>query len=86
MIVSHRWLSLVLGLVLLAITVSGTILLYRPEIERMQASDAYDVSGKATTTSLVEAREAVLAAHPKFEATSVWAEHGVYLVTDYETG
>ena len=65
---------------------SGSILLYRPEIERLQASDAYDVSGKAPTTSLVEAREAVLAEHPKFDATSVWAEHGVYLVTDYETG
>jgi uncharacterized iron-regulated membrane protein len=86
MIVSHRWLSLVLGLVLLAITVSGSILLYRPEIERMQASDAYDVSGKAPTTELVEARQTVLDAHPKFEASSVWAEHGVFLVTDYETG
>lgn len=86
MIVTHRWLSLILGLVLLAITVSGTILLYRPEIERMQAGGAYDPSDKAATTSLVEAREAVLAAHPKFEATSVWAEHGVYLVTDYESG
>jgi uncharacterized iron-regulated membrane protein len=86
MIVTHRWLSLVLGLVLLAITVSGAILLYRPEIERMQAGHAYDVSGKEATTSLVDAREAVLAAHPKFDATSVWAEHGVYLVTDYETG
>ena len=27
----------------------------------------------------------MLDAHPKFDATSVWAEHGVYRVTDYET-
>ena len=85
MIVTHRWLSLVLGLVLLAITISGAILLYRPEIQRALHPDAYDVSGKPATISLVEARETVLDAHPKFEATSVWAEHGVYRVTDYET-
>jgi len=85
MIVSHRWLSLVLGLVLLAITTSGAILLYRPEIERLQDGAAYDVSGKAPTISLVQARQAVLDEHPSFDATSVWAEHGVYRVTDYET-
>lgn len=84
-IVSHRWLSLVLGLVLLAITTSGAVLLYRPEIERIVYSDAYDVSGKSPTVDLVQARAAVLAAHPKFDATSVWAENGVFRVTDYET-
>ena len=85
MIVSHRWLSLVLGLVLLAITVSGSILLYRPEVQRVMHPGAYDASGKPATVSLVEARQTVLDAHPKFDAISVWAEHGVYRVTDYET-
>ena len=85
MIVSHRWLSLVLGLVLLAITTSGAILLYRPEIERLQSSQAYDVSGAPPSISLVQARQAVLDSHPSFDAASVWAEHGVFRVTDYET-
>ncbi len=85
MIVSHRWLSLVLGLVLLAITTSGAILLYRPEIQRVMYPGAYDVSGTPAKVSLVEARQTVLDAHPKFDAISVWAEHGVYRVTDYET-
>ena len=85
MIVSHRWLSLVLGLVLLAITTSGAILLYRAEITRVTHQAAYDVSGKPAEVSLVEARQTVLDEHPKFDAISVWAEHGVYRVTDYET-
>lgn len=84
-IVTHRWLSLVLGLVLLAITTSGAILLYRPEIQRSLNSDAYDTSGEPATISLTEAREIVLDAHPDFAGSSIWAEHGVYRVTDYET-
>ena len=85
MIVTHRWMSLLLGLVLLAITTSGAILLYRPEIQRTLSGDAYDASGKPATISLTEAREIVLEEHPDFPANSIWAEHGVYRVTDYET-
>lgn len=84
-IVTHRWLSLILGLVLLLITMSGAILVYKPEIQRALDHEAYRASDKPATVSLVEARELVLAAHPKFPATSVWAEHGVLRVTDYET-
>ncbi|MGC4111674.1 MAG: PepSY-associated TM helix domain-containing protein [Nocardioides sp.] len=85
MIVTHRWLSLVLGLVLLVIATSGAVLLYRPEIERYDAAAAYDVSGQAPSISLVQARQAVLDAHPDFDANSVWAEDGVFRVTDYDT-
>ena len=84
-IVSHRWISLVLGLVLLAITVSGAVLLYRPELQRTLDHQAYAVSGGTPTIGLLQAREAVLAAHPDFDATSVIAEHGVFRVTDYTT-
>jgi uncharacterized iron-regulated membrane protein len=85
MIVTHRWISLILGIVLLAITTSGAILVYRPEIQRALHTDAYAVSGKNPAISLSDARRTVQEAHPKFEATSVWAEHGVYRVTDYTT-
>ena len=84
-IVTHRWVSLTMGLVLLVITMSGAVLLYRPEIQRSLHQDAYQASGKPATVSLTQARQTVLDAHPKFPATSVWAEHGVYRVTDYET-
>lgn len=82
LIVTHRWLSLVLGLVLLVITTSGAVLVYEPELNRWMNSDAYDVSGKPATTTLNQAKDTVLAAHPDFAATSVWFEHGVYRVTD----
>lgn len=84
-IVTHRWISLLLGIVLLAITTSGAILVYRPEIQRALHTQAYDVSGKSPTITIPEARAIVQKAHPKFDATSVWAEHGVYRVTDYTT-
>jgi uncharacterized iron-regulated membrane protein len=85
MIVTHRWISLVLGIVLLAITTSGAILVYRPEIQRALHADAYDVSGARPTITLPDARRVVEATHPRFDAVSVWAEHGVYRVTDYTT-
>lgn len=84
-IVTHRWLALILSLVLLVITMSGAILLYRPEIQRALHQDAYAASREPTTISLTQARQIVLDAHPTFPATSVWAEHGVLRVTDYET-
>jgi uncharacterized iron-regulated membrane protein len=87
LIVTHRWLSLVLGLVLLAITTSGAILVYKPELERWTNSAAYDASSKPTSVTIPEARQAVLDAHPSFDGASVWHEHGVYRVydTEYET-
>lgn len=85
LIVTHRWIALVLGVVLLAITTSGAILVYRPEIQRALHHDAYDVSGKRPTITLSEARAIVRDAHPTFDAVSVWAEHGVFRVTDYTT-
>ncbi|RLV51180.1 PepSY domain-containing protein [Nocardioides mangrovicus] len=85
MVVSHRWLSLVLGLVLLVITTSGGLLLYRPELERVLAGPAYEPSHHAVAVTLPQAREIVAQAHPSFEATGVWYEHGVYRVTDDTT-
>jgi uncharacterized iron-regulated membrane protein len=84
-IVTHRWISLLLGIVLMAITTSGAILVYRPEIQRALHPQAYAVSGERATITIPEAREIVRKAHPAFDATSVWAEHGVYRVTDYTT-
>jgi len=84
-LITHRWISLLLGIVLLAITTSGAILVYRPEIQRALHTQAYDVSGKSPTITIPEARAIVRKAHPTFDATSVWAEHGVYRVTNYTT-
>ncbi len=84
-IVTHRWLSLLLGIVLLAITTSGAILVYRPEVVRALNADAYEVSGKPAIIDVGEAMATVKRAHPTFEPTGVWEEHGVMRVTDYTT-
>jgi len=87
MIVSHRWLSLVLGLVLLAITTSGSVLLYRPELQRFLNSDAYAASPSSSTprVTMGQAMATVRAAHPGFDAQEVVLEHGVLRVTDFTT-
>jgi uncharacterized iron-regulated membrane protein len=76
---------LVLGLILLVITLSGAVLLDRPEIQRALNHDAYATSGEPARIGLAQARQTALDAHPTFAADSVWVEHGVLRVTDYET-
>ena len=84
-IVTHRWVSLLLGIVLLAITTSGAILVYRPEIQRALNADAYQASGKPAVIDVGGAMATVKQAHPSFKPTGVWEEHGVMRVTDYKT-
>lgn len=86
MIVTHRWLSLVLGLVLLAITTSGSVLLYRPQIQQLLDREAYAATSGPARTSLLKARDAVLAAHPDADGLSTIAAHGVIRVSDGEGG
>lgn len=84
-VVSHRWLSLVLGLVLVVICTSGAILLYRPELQRSLDHTAYSPSGGPARITMQQAMAAVVQAHPDFEAAAVVREHGVLRVTDYTT-
>lgn len=87
MIVTHRWLSLVLGLVLLLISTTGAILLYRPELAHLMNKDAYSPSGGPANVTFAQAFETVKAAHPDFKPTGVVAESGILKVTnaDYKT-
>lgn len=80
MIVTHRWISLLLGLVLLAITTSGAILLYRPELSRWLNSDAHSPAGGPVNVSVAEAIATVRDAEPAFEPTGVVAESGILKV------
>ncbi|MFN8199456.1 MAG: PepSY-associated TM helix domain-containing protein [Nakamurella multipartita] len=84
LIVTHRWLSLILGLVLVLITTSGAILVYAPEIQRWLNSEAYTAAGGPATVTLGQAQATVAQAHPDFAPTAVIAENGVLRVTDFE--
>ena len=83
LIVSHRWLSLVLGLVLVLICTSGAVLLYRPELQRHIDHAAYATSGGQPVVTMQQAADAVTAAHPDFQVAAVIKENGVLRVTDY---
>ena len=84
LVVTHRWLSLVLGVVLLLVTTSGAVLLYEPEIQRALAPQAWQGGGGPVRVSMQQAREAVLAAHPTASAEEVRLVHGLYRVADGE--
>jgi len=86
MVVTHRWISLLLGMVLLVISTSGALLLYRPELVRLMNSEAYSPTGGSGGISFAQAFDTVKAAHPDFEPTGVVAESGILKVhnADYE--
>jgi uncharacterized iron-regulated membrane protein len=84
LIVTHRWTSLLLGVLLLVLTTSGSILLFRPELVRWLNADAYSPSGGAPAVSLAEAFQTGAAAIEGFEPSTVMLEHGVLRVTDFE--
>jgi len=86
LIVTHRWLSLVLGLVLLLISTSGALLLYRPELAHVMNHDAYSPSAGPVRIGFAEAFDVVDAAKPGFDPTGVVLESGIYKVhdADYE--
>lgn len=74
-----------LGLVLLAITTSGAILVYRPEIDRWLNAPAYAAAAAGpVTVSPGRAQATVAAADPEFEPSAVIAENGVLRVTDFD--
>ena len=65
MVLAHRWVSLVAGVVLLAFTTSGSVLLYKQEIIEASNSSAYAASEGPSRVTLPQALEIVKANHPK---------------------
>ncbi|WP_375425078.1 PepSY-associated TM helix domain-containing protein [uncultured Friedmanniella sp.] len=86
LVVSHRWTSLVLGLVLIAITTSGAAVLYEPEWQTWAHPALYTATPSDQPMSLGAAYELVQREHPDFSPGTVNAFHGIYevLSTDGE--
>lgn len=78
----HRWATLVLGVVLLAVTTCGVPLLYDAEIFRATNSDLYRPTASADPLTAGEALAKVREAHPGFVPGNVIPDEGIYLVTD----
>lgn len=85
----HRWLSLVLGWVLLVETTTGAILLYDPELQRDVHAKAYADGVSASTPMAItfdDASKAVQAENPKFKPGYLYRDNGTVLVSDVNTG
>ena len=82
---THRWSSIVLGLLLLIVTTSGVPLLYEQEIMHARHADAYD-AGRPATLSLADAEPIVRAHDPEFAFSSIYGVNGVYVADDFESG
>jgi uncharacterized iron-regulated membrane protein len=85
-VVTHRWVALFLGLLLLAITTTGALLLYRPEIVRATHSNLYNVTSTAQPVGFQQALDAAHKAYPKSSIEGAQLDHGIYAVSadDYE--
>jgi uncharacterized iron-regulated membrane protein len=82
LVVTHRWLSLVLGLFLVIETTSGAILLYRAEYFRATHGDLYQHSASTNPITAQQAVEIVAKAHPEFTPAWVSSDGGILAVGD----
>lgn len=78
----HKWASLLVGVVLLAIVVSGVVVLFAPEIDQVTKPELYQSTPTAHPVSFEVALAAANRAHPDFEATTAVRNRGIYDVYD----
>jgi len=86
LVFTHRWSALVLGIALLLVVISGVVLLYEQEIDRVVHPELYRTTESANPISHAEAAAVVRRELPSAKAVDVVDSHGVYLVyiDDYE--
>ena len=86
LVFTHRWSALALGLALLVVVISGVVLLYEQEIDRVVHPELYRTTESADPISHAEAAAVVRREVPSAKAVDVVDSHGVYLVyvDDYE--
>jgi uncharacterized iron-regulated membrane protein len=82
MVVTHRWTSLVLGLLLVVETTTGAVLLFQGDYFRATHGSFYQHTATATPISAGQALDVVTRAHPEFGAVWVSADNGIYAVGD----
>jgi uncharacterized iron-regulated membrane protein len=78
----HKWASLIVGVVLLAVVISGVVVLFAPELDQVTKPELYHSTPTAHPVSFETALGAVNRAHPDFDATLVVRNRGIYDVYD----
>jgi uncharacterized iron-regulated membrane protein len=84
LVFSHRWLAILLGIALLLVVLSGVVLLYEPEINRVVNPHLYDTTESADPLTHSEALAALKREAPSFKPADVVDSHGVYFVYDLD--
>lgn len=82
MVLIHRWISLVLGLVLVIETTSGVIVLFHTEYFRATHSTLYHHTSSHHPIAPQQAIDIVHRAHPRFPIAWVSNDHGILAVGD----
>ena len=85
LIVTHRWSSIVLGLLLVVVCTSGAILVYEPELVRATNSSLFTTTNTGRQASFADAVSAVHAADPDFDAQYLSLKDGVYFISSADT-
>ncbi|MGL4744237.1 MAG: PepSY-associated TM helix domain-containing protein [Dermatophilaceae bacterium] len=80
----HRWSALVLGLVLVAITTSGVVVLYEPEWKRWVHSEAYAPSGDRGGIALTGTPSVLRDHDEEFAPQSIYDANGTYVAQNYD--
>jgi uncharacterized iron-regulated membrane protein len=82
----HRWLSLILGVVLVVECATGSLLVYGAELERHLRGDAYAARGANQGQNLERSAQAAVAKYPDLVVGGVNDDHGTDMVFDYDAG
>ncbi|MGC4935382.1 PepSY-associated TM helix domain-containing protein [Gordonia sp. DT30] len=85
LIVSHRWGSIVLGLLLVVVCTSGAILVYEPELARATKSALFTSTDTGHQVGFTSAMASVHAADPSFDAAYLSLKDGVYFISSSDT-
>ena len=80
LVFAHRWSALVLGLALLAVVISGVVLLYEQEVDRVVHPKLHRATSSADPVTHAEALAVVRRDAPSFKPADVVDRHGVYLI------
>ena len=77
----HRWAALILGVLLVVITTSGSILLYKPEIFEFTHRDLFTSTVSAQQIDIATAVDIANKFDPDLKATGATLAQGVYVVS-----
>ncbi len=82
LVVSHRWVALIIGVLLVVISTSGALVVYEPELLRASHPQLYHSTPAPNPIGFSAAIDAVAGADPEFAVADVSFKDGVYQLAD----